>query len=137
MRKIATILCVALVTLLLSSVHATAQGGKMQYLVTGEFIDPGPLMPQEQAMKMIEKLVIPSLDLLAKWEEEGKITGGLPVGARRGVFVMTAGSHEEVDTMLQSLPFWGLLKWDVTPLRSFKGRADQEREAVKTMSPGK
>ena len=29
--------------------------------------------------------------------------------------------------MLQKIPLWGLLTWDVTPLQSFKGRADYER----------
>jgi hypothetical protein len=109
----------------------------MKFLVEGDYIDPGALMPQDQAMKMIDAVIIPSLDMMAKWETEGKITGGIVVGARRGVFVMTAESNEEVDKMLQSLPFWGLLKWNVTPLHTFKGRADQEREWVKSMSSGK
>lgn len=134
MRKITMILFVVLLTLLLSNIQVNAQGSKMKYLVKGEFVDPGPLMSQEQTIKLIKGVIIPSLDLLAKWQEEGKLTGGLAVGSRRGVFVMEARSHEEVDKMLQSLPFWGLLKWEVTALRSFKGRADQEREAVKAMN---
>ena len=137
MHKITSILLVAVLTVLLGNIQGNAQGSKMKYLVQGEYVEPGPLMPQEQVMKMIEGVVIPSLDMLARWEEEGKITGGLAVGARRGVFVMEASSHEEVDKMLQSLPFWGLLKWEVTALHSFKGRANQEREAVKAMSTKK
>lgn len=137
MRKIAMILCVALLAPLLSSISVTAQSGRMKFLVEADYIDPGPLMPQDQAMKMIDAAIIPSLDMLAKWETDGKISGGIVVGARRGVFVVTAESNEEVDKMLQSLPFWGLLKWNVTPLHTFKGRADQEREWVKTMSSGK
>ena len=32
----------------------------MQYLVTGEFIDPGPLLPPDQLAGMLRQLVLPS-----------------------------------------------------------------------------
>lgn len=109
---------------------ATAQNS---YLVEGEYIDPGVLLPRDQAMGMIEAVITPSLEMLAKWAADGKIMGGVAAGARRGVFVMKAASNEEVDDMLGSLPFWGLLKWNVTPLHSFAKRAAKEREMFKMM----
>jgi len=137
MRNLTTILFVALLAVLFGNIQVNAQSGKMKYLIKGEYVDPGPLMSQEQAKKMVEGVVIPSLDLLIKWEKEGVITGGIPIGGRSVAFVMEANSHEEADKMLQSLPFWGLLKWEVMALQSFKGRSDQEREALKAMSPKK
>lgn len=103
------------------------------YLVEGEYIDPGALLPRDQAMKIIEAAVTPSLEMLAKWQADGKIKGGVAAGARRGVFVMDAASNAEVDDMLGSLPFWGLLNWTVTPLQSFEKRAAKEREMFKMM----
>ena len=107
--------------------------GKMKYLVIGEFIDPGPLIAPPQVVQMLEQAVLPSLDMLAKWESEKKITGGIYVGDRKGVFVVEAESNEEVDKMIQSLPFWGLLKWNVSALNTFAGRLGQEKVIVERM----
>ena len=38
-----------------------------------------------------------------------------------------------MDALLRDLPMWGVLKWQVTPLQSFKGRARIEREAVRSL----
>lgn len=36
----------------------------MQYLVTGEFIDPAPLLPPEQLVGALRQAVLPSHDAL-------------------------------------------------------------------------
>jgi hypothetical protein len=36
----------------------------MQYLVTGEFIDPGPQLPPDQLVEMIRQTILPSHDAL-------------------------------------------------------------------------
>jgi muconolactone delta-isomerase len=103
----------------------------MHYLVTGEYVETGALLPPPQVSQMIEHTIIPSLEALAKLQKDGKIlAGGIIVGARAGVFVLEAASHEEVTRTLLALPFWGLLKWDVTPLESFSHRASFERELL-------
>jgi len=80
----------------------------MAYLVKGSS-GPVSLSPGEMA-QLLENVVIPSLDQLAKLEKEGKVTGGLPVGERAVVFVVEASSNEELDQMLRSLPIWGGMK---------------------------
>jgi hypothetical protein len=77
----------------------------MTYLVKGS---SGPVSLSSADMdQLLENVVIPSLDQLAKWEKEGKVTGGLPVGQRALVFIMEASSNAEPDQMLRSLPIWG------------------------------
>jgi hypothetical protein len=49
------------------------------------------------------------------------------------VFIAEAASNEELDRLLRSIPAWGVLKWKVTPLQSFAGRATQERDEVKKL----
>jgi muconolactone delta-isomerase len=49
------------------------------------------------------------------------------------VFIAEASSNEELDKMLRELPMWGALDWEVTPLQTFTGRADQEREIIKKL----
>jgi len=104
-----------------------------QYLVRGTFIDPGMLAPPDAVVKMSESTVFPSLAMLSEWVKEGKIVGGVAVGEKQGWFIVDAKSNAELDRMIQSLPFWGLLEWEVTPLHSFAARMGQEKEMIAKM----
>jgi hypothetical protein len=76
----------------------------MRYFVKGEFIEPGILLPHEQFVQMVENIIIPSLEAVAKLESENKIlAAGLLTGARAGVFILEAESNEEVTQLLQSI----------------------------------
>ena len=77
----------------------------------------------------MEKGILPTFDALLKLETDKKIVvGGVPVGDRACVFIAEAASNEELDALLRSIPAWGVLKWQVTPLQSFAGRAAIERD---------
>jgi hypothetical protein len=102
-----------------------------RYLVTGEYVDPGPLLPLEQLVQMIEQMVLPSFDALAKLEDQKKVLGGgILCGARAGAFIVDVGSNTELNQLLQGLPFWGIVKWTSTPLQTFRERAADERKAM-------
>jgi len=102
----------------------------MKYMVSGSE-GPGFASPEE-AVEILEEVVLPTFDALMKLEAQKKIAaGGLPVGDRAFVFIAEAASNEELDRLLRSLPAWGVLEWQVTPLQSFAGRAAQERDLVK------
>jgi hypothetical protein len=101
----------------------------MRFLVSGSQ-GPGFASPAE-AVDVLEKGILPTFDALLKLEAEKKIVaGGLPVADRAFVFIAEAASNEELDTMLRSIPAWGVLQWKVTPLQSFAGRAAYERDAL-------
>ncbi len=103
-------------------------GDKMsRYLVTGTYIDAGALMPQEGAAKIWETAVAPSLEKLAEWEKEGRIRGGIMVGEKESTFIIDASSNDDLDRILQSLPFWSLLKWKIVPLTAFGDRLERDR----------
>ena len=98
---------------------------KQKYLVVASE-GPGFASPEE-TMQVLEKGILPTFDALHKLEADKKIiAGGLPVGERKFVFVLEASSNEEVDQILRDIPSWGVLKWQVTPLQSFDGRAQME-----------
>ncbi len=102
----------------------------MKNLVTGSE-GPGFASP-EQAIDVLEKGILPTFDALMKLEANKKVlAGGLPVGDRAFVFILEASSHEEADQLLRDLAAWGVLKWAVTPLQSFGGRAKKERRVLK------
>ncbi len=131
-KTIVTLTLVAVIALFLSvNVPQGQEKGKMIYLVTMESVETGEMHPPQQAIQFVEQMVIPSLEALAKMEAEKKIlAGGIVAGARAAVFIVQASSNEELSRLLQSLPIWGIVKVDVTPLQSFKDRTNQDRELI-------
>ena len=74
------------------------------------------------------------MEAMAKLEAEGKIlAGGVAAGKRAGCFIADVSSNDELNALLQGLPFWGLLKWDITPLQNFGYRAAQDRQRAEAM----
>ena len=101
----------------------------MQYLVTQEFVDPGPLLPPDRFLGMLRSAVLPGHEALINLKSEGKIVaGGFPVGERAIAFVVEAESPKELDSLLQEIPFWGIVKTKVTALQDFEDRRDQDRQ---------
>ena len=56
----------------------------MQYLVTEELINPGPLLPPDQLVGIMRQWVLPSMDTLIKLKSEGKIIAGGGSSRREG-----------------------------------------------------
>ena len=101
----------------------------MQYLVTQELVDPGPLLPPDRLLEMYRAAVLPGHEALINLKSEGKvIAGGFPVGERAIAFIVETDSPEELDSLLEEIPFWGILKTKVTALQAFEARRDQDRQ---------
>ena len=101
----------------------------MQYFVTMDFVDPGPLLPPQQFVGMLRQAVLPGHEALGSLRSEGKIVaGGFPVGERAIAFILELDSPEELDSLLQGIPFWGITKTKVTPLQGFEERHAQDRQ---------
>lgn len=99
----------------------------MRFLVTIDGSSVGVGMPPERIAQIREQMVVPGVEKLAQWEQEGKIHGGGFTGARGSVFVIEADSVEEVDQLVTSLPHWGLAKVDVKPLITMSSMLDRIR----------
>ncbi len=97
----------------------------MLFLVIGDNIDPGYLLPPDQTMQALEQAVVPSFQMLAQWEQQGRAKGGIFAGERAGGFVLEADSFEELDSMMNHLPFYGLVKWQIKPLMTFQSISQQ------------
>ena len=104
----------------------------MQYLVEAENIDG--LIPMKDVPDYINHIVIPSYQELIKLESENKIKGGCSLACQEGAFVVEASSNEELGKMLKSIPFWGMVKWKITPLQSFKSALEQDGHIAKMLS---
>jgi muconolactone delta-isomerase len=90
----------------------------MRFLVTIDGSDVGVGIPPERLIQVQDQMVIPGVEKLAQWEQEGRIHGGGYTAARGAVFIVEADSIEEVDQLVTGLPHWGLVKVDVKPLIS-------------------
>ena len=106
----------------------------MQYLVTMDFVDPGPLLPPQQFAAMVRAAVLPGHEALISLKSEGKLlAGGFPVGERAIAFIVEADSPKELDSLLMEIPFWGIVKTKVTPLQDLEDRRDQDRQFTEQM----
>ena len=99
----------------------------MRFLVTIEGSDVLAGMPPERLGQVVDQMVIPGVEKLAQWEQEGRIHGGGYTAARGNVFIIDADSSEEVDQLVSSLPHWGLVKVDVKPLISHSALLERAR----------
>ena len=99
----------------------------MRFLVTIDGSELGVGMPPERLAQVIDRMVIPGIAKLDQWEQEGRVYGGGYTAARGGAFIMEADSSEEVDQLLTSLPYWGLVKVEVKPLISTSEMVERSR----------
>ena len=107
---------------------------KVQYLVTQEYVDPGPLLPPAQLVGIMRMAVLPGHEAMENLRSEGKIlAGGFPVGERAIAFILEADSPEEVDSLLYGVPFWGVTKTKVAPLQDWDSRRQLDRQATEQM----
>ncbi|HEY7081951.1 MAG TPA: muconolactone Delta-isomerase family protein, partial [Nitrososphaeraceae archaeon] len=104
----------------------------MLYLVTGKWIE-NPVISDEEAVKIWEHKVRPSLKSLEKMVEDDLIAGGIFAGQRRGIFIADASSHDEIANILSDLPFWDRIEWTVEPLESFRSAHDRERRIMERL----
>ena len=104
------------------------------YLVTAEFIEETNVgKSQAEIAGNIERVIHPSLEALEKLISEKKITGGLYAGMRGGAFILDVSNNVEVSKILRGLPFWGQLKWQVTPLQSPRSAIEHDQQLLRAL----
>ena len=106
---------------------------QVRYLVIFEGVEAGPLLPPQQVPGLLRSVVFPTQEALAKLESEGKVRGGVTAGARSGAFILDADSHDEANQIVQSLPSWGIVKIQMTPLQSFETRRQQDGQFLERL----
>lgn len=100
----------------------------MLYLVEFESTQAGTPTSREQAIELLDKRIIPTLDSLGT---DAKVrAGGIAGDTLAGAFVVGAQSKDEVNELVRALPAWGIMQWKVTPLETFAHRADLEKKVV-------
>src|SRR5215211_1600011 len=108
----------------------------MQYLVTMDFVDPGPLLPTEQYVGMMRQVVLPGHEALKNLRSEGKIlAGGFPVGERAIAFIVESDSPKDLDALLEFILFWVITQTTATSPLVRDATHDQDRQASEQLAP--
>lgn len=96
----------------------------MQYLVEMKPAAHGrPTGGPEDGITLIEKIILPGLEACKQLEDEREIVAGEPAsGAIRLIMIVNAGSAQEPDELIESLPAWSRMETTVVPLASLSGR---------------
>jgi hypothetical protein len=103
----------------------------MKYLVQMMANEPSPTTKPQDAAGYIRQLVFPSLARLTEWDQQGKISGGVVLGARALAFIAEGENNDAIDALIQSLPLWVMCTTQVTPLVAFDARSAREEQMLK------
>ena len=105
----------------------------MKFLLIGRDIGFSTPVAPGQLAGVLEGVYIPSFKTLQQWESEKKVTGGFFAAQRAGAIIMEAASGEELSSKMTSLPFWGLLNWEVIPLQTFASGVEDAQRQVSSL----
>ena len=95
----------------------------MLFLVELDYVRSGPPPGPEDGIAFIERAILPTIARAERLVAEGKIVAGGPVLGRVALRLMLeAGSLEEADRLVSSLPLWAAAETRVTPLIAFEER---------------
>lgn len=108
-------------------------GDFLKFLVIGKSVDFSSLQNPADFGMYLENIVLPSFEILKKWEENQKVPVGLFAGQRAGVLIIEAQTAEELGKMLQSLPFWGQNTWEVIPLQSVQSGIEDVKRQIENV----
>lgn len=87
----------------------------------------------EEAMYMLTDQIIPSLEILERWEKEHKVMGGFFEGQRSGTMIIEAEDNLDLDRLLASLPIMAVYDVDVAPVQRIGSALERDRRIVREM----
>ena len=95
----------------------------MRYLIEMKLSSSMRSKVPQDGIFLIERYILPSLELCRKWQADGKLLAGGPVsGSIQLAIVLEVDSVQELDELIEGLPLWPLMDTSVIPLTTFEGR---------------
>jgi Muconolactone delta-isomerase len=106
----------------------------MRYLIEMKLSGSARPKDPQEGILLIERYILPSLEICRKWQGEGKLLAGGPVSASiQLAFVLEVKSAQELDELIESLPLWPLMETSVIPLTTFEGRIQAVQSKLKQL----
>jgi hypothetical protein len=107
---------------------------KMRYLVEMKLFGSARPRDPQDGIILIERYILPSIEICRKWQADGKLLAGGPVSASiQLAIVLEAESVQELDVLVESLPVWPLMETRVTPLTTFEDRIQAVQSKLKQL----
>jgi muconolactone delta-isomerase len=114
--------------------HTKRKRPRMRYLIDMKLSGSvRPRVPQD-GIFLIERFILPSLEICRKWQAEQKLLAGGPVsGSIQLAIVLEVESVQELDELIEGLPLWPLMETTVIPLTTFEGRIQAVQSKLKQL----
>lgn len=95
----------------------------MLFLVELDHVKSGMVPTPETSRTFIEQIIFPTIARAEQLVADKKILAGGPAMGRIALrFIIDAGSLQEADRLVSSLPLWPLADTRITPLIAFADR---------------
>lgn len=108
----------------------------MEFLVLMKLSNEGMGETADENENILDKLIIPSIEELAKMEKEGKARGGFFEGQRSAAFIFSVGSGEELDEILVALPCSAVFGMESIPLEGLEDALARDRKVLEDLRKG-
>ena len=106
----------------------------MRYLIEMKLSSSMRSKVPQDGIFLIERYILPSLELCRKWQADGRLLAGGPVsGSIQLAMVLEVESLQELDELIEGLPLWPLMETSVIPLTSFEGRIAAVQSKLKQL----
>ena len=106
----------------------------MRYLIEMKLSGSARSKVPQEGIFLVERYILPSLEICRKWQAEGKLLAGGPVsGSIQLAIVLEVESVQELDELIESLPLWPLMETTVIPLTTFEGRIQAVQSKLKQL----
>ncbi len=105
----------------------------MEYLVLMTLSEKGMGKSEEENKEILEKKIVPSIDMLISMEEEGMLSGGFFGGQRSAAFVMSVEDEQTLDNTINQLPCADIFEVEMVPLEGLKAARERDMVVLKNM----
>jgi hypothetical protein len=107
----------------------------MEFLVLMKLSEAGVGKTEEQNRTIVEKKILPSIEMLMGMEKEGMLSGGFFSGQRSAAFIVSVENEEILDDTMAELPCADIFEIEMVQLESLKEAQERDMRLVKGKAP--
>lgn len=96
--------------------------------------DKGVGGSEQQNREIVEKKILPSIEMLLGMEAEGMLSGGFFSGQRSAAFIMSVENEEILDDTIAELPCADIFDIEMVQLEGLKEALARDKAMIKDLS---
>jgi hypothetical protein len=102
----------------------------MEFLVLMKLSENGVGKTGNENREIVEKKILPSIEMLMEMEKEGMLSGGFFEGQRSAAFIMSVEDEETLDDTMAELPCADIFEIEMVQLESLKDAQERDKKMV-------